>query len=221
VVNDLPTKRARGPSPGAGSPEEYGAVATAVREERAFFRDLIPVAGVDSEAALSIVRAGHFLLAAFAANARAHGVSEPQVNVLVAVEDRPQGRTMAEIARCMLVSRAGILGVVRGLEEKGYVTCTPCTEDARALRVRITPAGQAVLDGMLPAHLALVDDLVGSCFTQAEKADLVRLLTRLREHVAARRAAKPTKKPTNSRAALGPPDRTRQPPTRNKTRSKG
>jgi DNA-binding MarR family transcriptional regulator len=197
--------------------DDNAAVATAVHEERAFFRDLIPVAGVDSEAALSIVRAGHFLLGAFAANARAHGVSEPQVNVLVAVEDRPEGRTMAQIARCMLVSRAGILGVVRGLEEKGYVTCTPCPEDARALRVRITPAGQAVLDRMLPVHLALVDDLVGRCFTRAEKEDLVRLLTRLRERMAARRA----QKPTESRAALGPPDRTRKQPTRNKTRSKG
>jgi DNA-binding MarR family transcriptional regulator len=215
VVNDLPKKRAPRLDPGAGPADETTAVATAVREERAFFRDLIPVAGIDSEAALSIVRAGHFLLAAFAANARAHGVSEPQVNVLVAVEDRPEGRTMAEIARCMLVSRAGILGVVRGLEDKGYVTCTPCTEDARALRVRITRSGQAVLDTMLPGHLALVDDLVGSCFTRPEKEHLVGLLTRLRERMAARRAVKTSA----SRAALGPPDRTSHRPTQ--TRSKG
>jgi DNA-binding MarR family transcriptional regulator len=209
VVNDLPTKPADGLFPPGEPAEENGAVATAVREERAFFRDLIPVAGVDSEAALSIVRAGHFLHAAFAANARAHGVSEPQVNVLVAVEDRPEGRTMAEIARCMLVSRAGILGVVRGLEEKGYVTSAPCPDDARALRVRITAAGQAVLDGMLPDHLALVDALVGQCFSRAEKEDLVRLLTRLRERMAARRA-----RPKS-------PLRTTTEPTRNPSRRKG
>lgn len=209
MVNDMPTKPADAPAPGIEPAEGTGAVATAVREERAFFRDLIPVAGVDSEAALSIVRAGHFLHAAFAANARAQGVSEPQVNVLVAVEDRPEGRTMAEIARCMLVSRAGILGVVRGLEEKGYVTSAPCPDDARALRVRITAPGQAVLDGMLPHHLALVDELVGRCFSREEKADLVRLLARLRERMAARRARE------------RPPVRTRTEPTRKQPRREG
>jgi DNA-binding MarR family transcriptional regulator len=164
------------------------AVRDAVREERAFFRDLIPVAGIDSEAVLSIVRAGHFLQVELGANVRRHGLSEAQVNVLVAVEDLADGLTIAQIARRMLVSRAGMVGVVRGLEARGLVACRPCPEDARALRVRITPAGQAALDALLPAHLDLVGQLVGSCFTRPEKEDLVRLLTRLREHLAARRA---------------------------------
>jgi len=181
VVNEQAIPR----PPGKPAP---GAVRDPARDEERFFEDLLPVSGLDSEVALNIVRAGHFLESAFAANARAHGLSDAQVHVLVAVEDLEGGLTMAQIARRMLVSRAGVLGVVRGLEGRGWVTTRKCPDDARALRVRITPAGQAVLDTMLPAHLRLVHDLVGECFTKPQKEDLVRLLTRLRAHMATRRA---------------------------------
>jgi DNA-binding MarR family transcriptional regulator len=161
-----------------------------VRQERAFFEELLPVAGIDSEMALNIIRAGDFLLAELAGHARANGLSEAQVNVLVSVEDLPEGLTMAQIARRMLVSRAGVWGVVRGLEDKGHVATRRCPEDARAVRVRITPAGRAVLEAMQPEHLRLVHALVGDCMSKPEKEDLVRLLTRLREHLAERRTRK-------------------------------
>jgi len=183
VVNESATRPSRKTS-GSGA-----ALAEAARAEEGFFEELLPVSGLDSELALNIVRAGHFLHAAFARNARDHGMSDAQVHVLVAVEDLPDGLTMAQIARRMLVSRAGVLGVVRGLEGRGWVTSKRCPSDARALRVRITPAGQAMLDRMLPAHLRLVDDLVGGCFSKPQKEELVRLLTRLRAHLATRRAA--------------------------------
>jgi MarR family 2-MHQ and catechol resistance regulon transcriptional repressor len=181
VVNELTRRRS------AAKPAS-GAVAEAVRDEERFFEELLPVSGLDSEVALNIVRAGHFLESAFSANARTHGLSDAQVHVMVAVEDLSDGLTMAQIARRMLVSRAGVLGVVRGLEGRGWVTTRKCPDDARALRVRITPDGQAVLDTMLPAHLRLVHDLVGECFTKPQKEELVRLLTRLRAHMATRRA---------------------------------
>jgi DNA-binding MarR family transcriptional regulator len=203
VVNEEAPPRRRKAPKAEGSHGATGGTATpeAARTEEAFFEELLPVSGLDSEVALNIVRAGHFLEAAFAANARDHGLSDAQVHVLVAVEDLPDGLTMAQIARRTLVSRAGVLGVVRGLEARRLVTCRPCPTDARALRVRITDLGQGKLDGMLPAHLRLVDDLVGRCFTKPQKEELVRLLTRLRAHLATRRAHGRTKstRPTQGR----------------------
>jgi DNA-binding MarR family transcriptional regulator len=210
VVNETSTLRPTQKTPRTAASDARadarGALAEAVRREEAFFDELLPVSGLDSEVALNIVRAGHFLEAAFAQNARAHGLSDAQVHVLVAVEDLEGGLTMAQIARRVLVSRAGVLGVVRGLEGRGWVTTRPCPADARALRVRITAAGQAMLDGMLPAHLRLVNDLVGDCFRKPEKDELVRLLTRLRAHLATRRArgrttttTRPTQRPTQRR----------------------
>jgi DNA-binding MarR family transcriptional regulator len=206
VVNETPARRTlrkRARADAAGAPN---ALAEAVRREEVFFDELLPVSGLDSEVALNIVRAGHFLEAAFAQNARAHGLSDAQLHVLVAVEDLEGGLTMAQIARRTLVSRAGVLGVVRGLKGRGWVTTRPCPADARALRVRITARGQAMLDRMLPAHLRLVNDLVGECFRKPEKDELVRLLTRLRAHFATRRArartktaTSPTRNPTQRR----------------------
>lgn len=195
MINDRARRR-----PVPADPE--AARAEAARREEGFFAELLPVAGLDSEVALNIVRAGAFLHAAFARNARDHGLSDAQVQVLVAVEDLEGGLTMAQIARRMLVSRAGVLGVVRGLTARGWVTTRPCPADARALRVRITAAGQALLDRMLPAHLRLVNDLVGDCFTKPEKDALVLLLTRLRAHLAARRAGGRT--PTATRKSRNP-----------------
>lgn len=160
----------------------------AIRNERAFFRELIPVVGIDSEVALNIIRAGDFLLAEVDRNLRAHGMTGAQFNVLVVVEDVPDGLTMAQIARRMLVSRAGVSGVVRSLADKDWVTCTPCPGDARARRVRLSPAGRERLESYLPGHLELIRDLVGAGYTRREKETLVRLLTALRERLAERRA---------------------------------
>lgn len=169
------------------SPDASPDPSPAVHQERAFFRELIPVAGIDSEVALNIIRAGHFLLGDLAGNLRAHGMSEAQFNVLVVLEDVPEGLTMAQIARRMLVSRAGVSGVVRGLADEGWVVCHPCPEDARAVRVCLAAAGRERLESFLPGHLERVRDLVGTCYSRRDKETLVRLLTRLRERLAERR----------------------------------
>ncbi|MFQ5509378.1 MAG: MarR family winged helix-turn-helix transcriptional regulator [Leptospirillia bacterium] len=156
--------------------------------EEAFFRELIPAAGINSEVMLNIVRAGNFLFDELAENFRAHGMSAAQFGVLVALEDADEGRTLADIARRMLVSRAGMTVLIRGLEHKGWIVRTPDPEDARAVRVRLGEAGKKRLAEVLPGHLERVEDMIGSCFTADEKKQLVRLLTRLRGSLAARRA---------------------------------
>lgn len=158
-----------------------------MRDEGTFFQDVIPAAGLDSEVALNIIRAGHFLMDGFAANFRAHGLSDAQFNVLVVLEDVPGGLSMAEIARRMLISRAGVSGVVWGMADKGLVARRPCPGDARAVRVSLTRKGRETLEGVLPGHLGLVRALVGEGLATKEKETLVRLLTRLRERLAERR----------------------------------
>lgn len=164
-----------------------GVTRESIEDEGRFFRDLVPAAGIDSEVALNVIRAGHFLLDGFAANFRTHGMSDAQFNVLVALEDAEDGRSMAEIARRMLISRAGVSGIVRGMTDKGWLRSRPCPGDARAVRVSLTPAGRLALERVLPSHLALVRALVGDGYTGREKQTLVRLLTRMRERLAARR----------------------------------
>lgn len=155
--------------------------------ERAFFKELIPAAGPDSEVVLNMVRASDLLYAHLDRTFRAHGMSEAQFNVLVALEDQENGMTMVEIARRMLISRAGISGLVRGLEKKGWVERAQCPEDARAFRIRLTGAGRGALDGVLPDHLSAVREAIGP-LPDADKQRLITSLTRLRGHLACLRA---------------------------------
>lgn len=160
-----------------------------VEQEARFFRELIPVAGPDSETALNIIRAGHFLLHQFAANFRLHGLSEAQFAILVALEDETEGLSMADIARRMLVSRAGMSGVIRGMVAKGWVKRRDDKTDARAVRISLTKDGRDKLAQVLPDHLKLAREMISGCLEPAEKQLLIRLLGRLRGHLAERRAA--------------------------------
>lgn len=161
----------------------------AIADEARFFTELIPVEGIDSEVGLNIIRAGRLLSDRTADYLRRAGMSEAQFNVLVVLESAPDGLVMCEVARRMLVSRAGMSGVVKGLEAKGWVRRLPVPGDARAWRLVATPEGVAALEAVLPEHFAHVHWAV-NCLSDSEKAALIRILTRLRGHlVEGRRAA--------------------------------
>ncbi len=160
----------------------------AIRDETRFFKELVPVEGTDSELGLNIIRAGRMLLDRISDCLRKADMSESQFNVLVVLESSPKGLNMCEVARRMLVSRAGMSGLVKGLEAKGWVSRHPVPNDARAACLKITPAGVAAFEAILPTHFEHVHRGV-NCLTEAEKLDLIQVLTRLRGHLAEERAA--------------------------------
>jgi len=161
----------------------------AAEDEACFFKELIPAVGADSEVGLNIIRAADFLFDRARRVLAPFGMSEPQFNVLAVLETVPEGLTMCEMARRMLISRAGMTGLVKGMEAKGWIARGKVPGDARAVCLRITPAGLAILEQIMPNHLRSVEETVGDCFSDTEKAELIRLLTRLRGHLAEWRAA--------------------------------
>ncbi len=160
----------------------------AVRDEERFFTELIPAAGVDSEVGLNLIRAGRLLQDRHADSLRGAGMTEAQFNVLVVLESAADGLNMCDVARRMLVSRAGMSGVVKGLEAKGWIGRHPVPGDARAARLKITEAGLAALEGVMPGHFDYVHNAV-ACLNDDEKQTLIRLLSRLRGHLVQARAA--------------------------------
>ncbi len=160
----------------------------AVRDEARFFTELIPAEGVDSELGLNIIRAGRLLQDLHADALRDAGMTGAQFNVLVVLESAMDGLNMCDVARRMLVSRAGMSGVVKGLEAKGWIGRHPVPGDARAARLKITDAGLAALSAVLPSHFDYVHHAV-NCLNDDEKQTLIRLLSRLRGHLIAARAA--------------------------------
>jgi MarR family transcriptional regulator, 2-MHQ and catechol-resistance regulon repressor len=85
---------------------------------------------------------------------------------------------LGEIQRKILVTSGGITYLVDRLVEKGLVKREQCAEDRRARYAVLTPAGQALIKKIFPAHAARIEHAM-SGLTQAEQREVTALLRKL------------------------------------------
>ena len=88
-----------------------------------------------------------------------------QARLLGTIDDQGRGgrsgariSDLAELDHC---SQPTMTTQVRRLEDAGLVTRTPDTHDARAVRIRITPAGSAMLARVRADRAAVIDPHIG------------------------------------------------------------
>ena len=86
--------------------------------------------------------------------------------------------SQVELARKLLSSTANITTVLQNLEKTGLIARVRDPEDQRYVRVSITESGRALIERILPAHVAgIVEDL--SILTPEEQETLGRLSRKL------------------------------------------
>jgi MarR family 2-MHQ and catechol resistance regulon transcriptional repressor len=108
------------------------------------------------------------------------GLSVAAFNVLMILSrSGREGCPMHELGELLLVSRANITGLVGCLERRGLVERAASREDRRVRLVRLTKAGERLLEKILPRHYSGVRAALEGV-SDRSKADLSRLLTRLR-----------------------------------------
>ena len=95
---------------------------------------------------------------------------------------------LGEVQRKILVTSGGITYLVDRLVEKGLVKREQCSEDRRARYAVLTPAGQALIRKIFPAHAARIEQAM-SGLTQAEQREATALLRKLGLAVASRTQA--------------------------------
>ncbi|MCC7364681.1 MAG: MarR family transcriptional regulator [Dehalococcoidia bacterium] len=79
-------------------------------------------------------------------------------DVLVQLSDAAENRLrMHELARAVLLSRAGLTRLVDRMTAAGLVERVPCQEDRRGTWVAMTAEGRRVLDNASPVHLRGVE----------------------------------------------------------------
>lgn len=88
-----------------------------------------------------------------------YDLSEGRFAVLLAVEESP-GLSPAEVATRVGVTRATVTGLVDGLARLGLVSRRTDGADRRALSLRLTPAGKALLAELVPQYRAWLSALV-------------------------------------------------------------
>ena len=108
----------------------------------------------------------------------------PRFDVLAALDRFPDGLTMGELSRWLLVSNGNVTGLVTRLETEGFIEKVRSPEDRRSTHVKLTKAGAGAFAGMAKAHEGWIDQLFAGL--DAEQADqLLELLGTLKDSLAA------------------------------------
>ena len=145
-----------------------------------------------SEAFLHLLRTGDMVFSAEAGFLAQHGISQGRFTVLMLLNCcSEEPCTPANLAARAGVTRAAMTGLVDTLERDGIVTREPDPTDRRSILVRLTPAGVALLEKMLPDYFACVAAIMQP-LRPPERKQLVALLEKLQ------RGLTPKKSPTRS-----------------------
>jgi DNA-binding MarR family transcriptional regulator len=116
---------------------------------------------------------------------REFGITLPRFDLLSQLDRAGEGLTMGELSRRLMVSNGNVTGLIDRLVAEGLVIRQASPSDRRAQLVRLTSAGKAAFDAMIPKH----QDFIAERFhglARSELAELHRLLGKLKESFKAR-----------------------------------
>lgn len=89
------------------------------------------------------------------------------------------GLALSELSELLIVSRANITGLVDCLEQRGLVKRVAVATDRRSRLAKITLAGEALVQTILPGHYEAINAVCGG-LKDEERKKLISLLTKLR-----------------------------------------
>jgi DNA-binding MarR family transcriptional regulator len=113
-----------------------------------------------------------------------HGLEAWEYDLLASLRRAgpPYELTAGQILEALMITSGAVTNRIDRLEQRGFVQRQPSTGDKRFVRVRLTPAGRAVMDAALPDHLANESAMLEP-LTDAERRELVRMLRTLQSHL--------------------------------------
>jgi DNA-binding MarR family transcriptional regulator len=109
---------------------------------------------------------------------RGHDTTLPRFDVMAALQRRPEGVTMSELSRMLLVSNGNATAVVDRLEAEGLVRRTPSESDRRTVFVALTPEGLSRFQTLAAEHEAHIDRIFGG-LSESDLDTLTTLLKRM------------------------------------------
>lgn len=102
-------------------------------------------------------------------------VTLPRFDLMAQLDKAPEGLSLGEISRRMMVSNGNVTGLVERLTEDGLVERRASDTDRRSTFVRLTPDGHAAFRQMANEHA----DWIGELFADLSTDDIEILLDHL------------------------------------------
>ena len=106
-------------------------------------------------------------------------ISLPRFDLLAQLERAPEGLTMGELSRRLMVTGGNVTGLTRELVDEGLVRRSVARDDRRSYSVRLTAKGKRVFDAMAVEHERWIVAVM-SGMPKAERARLYALLGTLK-----------------------------------------
>ena len=116
------------------------------------------------------------------------GATLPRFDLMVALERAPEGLTMGELSRRLMVSGGNVTSIVDGLERDGLVRRRSPASDRRTSYVALTEEGRAAFAKMAREHERWIDQLLEDVADEDVEA-LTDLLAELKHRAEPKAAA--------------------------------
>ena len=113
-------------------------------------------------------------------------VTLPRFDLMAQLDRAPDGMTLSDLSRRMMVSNGNVTGLVERLVDSGHVVRRASKTDRRSQVVSLTALGRAEFRAMAAEHETWIADLFGD-LSRKDVADAMRLLAKTK--ASARRAA--------------------------------
>lgn len=133
---------------------------------------------VSVEAMDSLVQASFTVVALLSRVAAEHDLSLTQLRVLAILRDREP--RMAELATHLGLERSSVSGLIDRAERRGLVRRDIGSDDARVVRVSLTPAGQRLAGRLTEEIAGLITPMTGN-LGPSDQRRLSTLLNRVLE----------------------------------------
>jgi DNA-binding MarR family transcriptional regulator len=117
-------------------------------------------------------------------------VTLPRFDLMAQLDRAPEGLTLSDVSKRMMVSNGNVTGLVDRLVESGHLARRMSDTDRRAQVISLTDVGRAQFRAMASEHEGWVAGMF-SDLTRREREELMRLLAKTK--MSARRAVHGTK----------------------------
>jgi len=108
----------------------------------------------------------------------------PRFDVLATLARYPDGVSMGELSRALLVSNGNVTALVRQLEADGLISSRPASDDRRSFIVALTTQGSRHFAELAAAHRGWIEGMFKG-MPQGDQMALYELLATLKRSIAA------------------------------------
>ena len=125
-------------------------------------------------------------------------VTLPRFDLMAQLDKVPDGMTLSDVSKRMMVSNGNVTGLVERLVESGHVDRRTSDTDRRVQVIRLTKLGRAEFRKMAEEHEGWIAEIFGD-LAPKDVRELMRLLAKTKAS-ASKSAQKRVAKPVNGKA---------------------